>query len=334
MWRSKSGWWCVFIFLAGCAPALPDVKAVGDAGKDYPFGVNTVVLNQTTVLNISDSLIFESSFSFLDLAGHFDIGGVEAKDFSFTSPGHYSILDFKEESVPVGNPQTAVMVLEDESGDYNTLDPHNFRSRMINKLCQDILPPGNFVVGGFSRKGSIIAPVEFSTLDFTTDWRSQQDFIFGLAQRTGGESSLYDALLQALNKLSLETAPNKNMIVLAHVNDSGSIATLNEVITRAVTGGIKIHILFLSEGGSVGDIPQLSTLTGGMFAILPTDQELITAFSQLYRLLTGKKYFYKLKVSYRPLSGAITSDVTHTLNIVDYIHGKDYNPVVIYTKIQ
>ncbi len=330
--KSRWSWLLLFLSLIGCTINLPD------AGKVYPRGVDAAVLNQTTILSSSDSLIFESQFSLLDLAGYFDIGGVQQQDFTFTSPGHYTILDFRQ-TYPTGDPQAAVVVLEDESGDYNALDPYNFRSKMINKFCQDIQPPGSFVAGGFSRQGSINAPLEFSSADFTTDWKSLQDFIFTLSQRTGGKSSLYDALSQAINKLNLESAPNKNIIVLAHAGDNGSTAILSQVIDSAVSGHMKIHVLFLGKSEDLGVIPQLSSLTGGMLAILPTDsvtrkpEELITVFNHLYRLMCGKKWVYKLKVSYRPESGTLSGDVTHTLKVVNYIDGKDYNPIVIYTRI-
>ena len=324
--KSNGKWILLLLSLFGCKPYQPD------AVKLYPIGKNTAVLNQTTVLSGVDSLVFESQLSFLDLAGHFDVGDVALQDFTFTSPGHYTILDFVQ-TRPTGDSRAAMVILEDESGEYNTLDPYNFRSKMINKFCQDIEPPGIFVVGGFSSQGSIDAPAEFSSVDFTTDWKSQQDFIFSLSTRTGGKSSLYDALSQSLDRLNLESAPNKSIVVLAHTGDGSSTASLTEVILKAVSGGMRIHVLFLGDRDAVGVMPQLSSLTGGMFAILPTDQELITVFNHLKRLITGGKYVYTLKVSYRPESGTLSvPDVTHTLKVANY-NGEDYNPVVIYTKV-
>ena len=315
------------IFLFGCSPVLPELK------KAYTAGVNAVVLNKTTVLSSSDSLIFETQFSFLDLYGHFDLGYLLQQDFSFTSDGTYHILDFRKSMPTIGIPAT-VMILEDESGDYSIQDPNNFRSKMINKLCQDVQLPGGFIVGGFSRQGKIAEPAEFSSADFSTDWRNQQDFVFSLSGRTGGNSSLYDALFLALNKLAAETSQNKNLVVLVHAGDSASSASLSDVINKAVAGQIKIHVLFLGESDNAGVIPQLSSLTGGIFAILPTDQELITVFNHLYRLLSGEKYVYTLKTSYKPPSGGLSeADVTHALTIRDEINDKDFNPVLIFTRI-
>ena len=323
---SKAAIFAVFLIVA-CSPYLPP-----DWIRYYPTGANTAVVGPTSVLSSNDSLVFQTQLNFLDLEGHYDIGGIQQNELAFTSPGIYKIHGFSEAEISgVHNP--AVMILEDESGNYDSLDPLNYRSKMINQAVQDIATYGSFIVGGYSTGGKINAPAEFGSSAFSSDWASQQTFIYGLSQKTGGKSSLYDALFNALTFFDQEDSGNKNIVVLAHATDAASASTAQTIIDNANTAHVKIHVLFLGDANNVGSLAQLSALTGGYLSVLTDKREMITTFAQLSRLISGDSHIYVLTVSYRPLSGGLTGDITHTLAVLDFTDGKYYNPLLIYTRL-
>jgi hypothetical protein len=312
---------------SGCNLEIPDVK-------QYNIGSNTVVTDSIKVISGPTPLVFVVQISALDRYGANDDGYFEQGNFTFTSPGTYNIVSFEDVQLP-GTIPPSLVFLEDQSGSYAEDDPENFRSKEINFFLHQIQAPGNFRMAGYSKGGSVQSPVEFSKAGFSTDPTTQLDFLFQLPSRTGGISSLYDALSVTIEQISGIQSDNKHIVVLAHAPDAGSNTTLSDLVNAAAANRVRIHILYLGDLAQGEPLAALSSQTGGNFAILPTNLELITALNQLYRLLCGVRHVYSMNVNYTPTSGSISSgsDIFHTMNVYDPIIEINLNPVVVYTKV-
>ena len=179
-----------------------------------------VVLKNRLVSYSSTELVYETDVLLLEIYDGWDNTFLEKEDFVFGGNVKTTVLDFQR--MPSGNTgASSSLLLLDASGSYKATDPYNARSQAINKFFHDHSPPEDFLLGAFSRNGSLTGNgVEFYNDQFTSDSEQYTRYLFDLATRTGGSSSLYDALYAGIDKFSVGTQARREMLQwCAHAYD-------------------------------------------------------------------------------------------------------------------
>jgi hypothetical protein len=255
---------------------------------------------------------------------------------SYNLSGHGNLQVVQIEGMEINNNATSSnVILIDQSGSYAEIDPHNLRSKIINKFLDDFNPPDNFLLGGFSSNGLLKDyPVSYVSSDFTSEW-SNPEFLFDLPKLTGGNCALYDAINSAIDKLSSRSEANKNIIALIHANDGGSFFTIVDLINRANSKNIKIFLIVLGLEPTLPTLWELSQQTNGMIAYCPQDRHMVTVLNHLQRLIKGSVFNSRLRISFKPESGSVVSGSVYenTIKIIDPSSGYEFNPVYVKIKI-
>ena len=298
-----------------------------------------VVTNSQYISHTSSEVIYEMEvvlLPYFEGDANDDYIYLPQEDFAFENPNTAQIIDFDTVKItaPAGNLSVACLI--DQSGSYEETDYYNSRSQVINKFFQDNSPPDNFLVGGFSRGGLLREdPVELFKDNFINDWQAPQEYLFGLAKRTSGTSSLYDALANTLTKFnSPGVNQRKELIVLAHSQDAGSSVSISAVIQQAKAYGVRIHAIELGNELN-GVLAPFSQQTGGIHAYCPTIEESATMFNHFRRLLKGSWKVYRIRARYQPGSGVVQSgfDFTQMMKINAAEFDFQYNPVYVSIKV-
>jgi hypothetical protein len=225
----------------------------------------------------------------------------------------------------------ATVLLMDQSGLLEEIDPYNNRTKAINKFLEDFSSPNIFLFGGFSKSGGLaVEPVEYSSTDFTSVW-DQQNFLYALVNKTGGVSSLLDALDNAIDKLSTSSKSNRNLVALVHAADAGSAATVSAVITKAILNNVKIHVLVFGTEDGLADDWELAEQTGGMLVMCPSDGEVISVFDHLERLFHQYSSINKVRIEFTPTGGVVSGNTYE--NRISITSSRELNPVYVKVKI-
>ena len=155
-----------------------------------------------------------------------------------------------------------------------------------------------------------VAVLTFSTgttlvHDFTTDRQSLLDSIARLG--FGGETWLFDAALQAVERAATAANPRRAVILLsdgAHYDTTGSSTATSEDVRRAaVIDGVPVYTIGLGFGADRRYLTQLSEETNASFRESPTPVELDEIYTGLARLLRTQ-YDVTLDVDV-PLDGRV-----------------------------
>lgn len=323
--KSKAVLWLSFLF-SGCTlfPA--------DEYRYLPLHEDAALLrNYTYSSHTATSVVYEVEVSALAWYNS-DLVFFES-DFDLVGDGALEILNVTNENEEqTGNSSTVLLI--DQSGSYLELDPFNNRSKAINKFLEDFVAPGDFLLGGFSASGLVTEPVEYASDNFSSSWIDAA-FLFDLAERTGGTSSLYDAVDDALDKLSASLKPDKNLVVMIHASDGGSSLSLADVITKANLNNVKIHVIVFGNQPLPSEVWSIAEQTEGMFALCETDSDLITVFDNLERLLNIYSAFNTLTIQFTPAAGSVISgnEYENWIRLTDSYSGYEFNPVYVKVKI-
>jgi hypothetical protein len=255
-------------------------------------------------------------------------------DYELTGNGTLSIVNLSGfDNYATG--ESSTILLLDQSGSYSEVDPHNYRTKIINKFLEDIGFPHHFLLGAFSSQGLLTEePVEYNSSEFISQWQDR-DFLFGLTKRTGGKSSLYDAIDSALDKLSTSSSGKRNLVVITHANDAGSTTTISNLITKAVSNSIRVHVVILGPEPIPSSLWELSQQSQGLFAPCPEDLRMVTLFGHLAEFLSDYTFITRLRIKFQPdggnvISGNVYENQVRLLNsFLDY----PLNPVYIKIKV-
>lgn len=322
--------WCVFLFLSGC-----DILKFED-NRYLPVHVDTAALvGYSFVSNNSTSATYDIRLAVLPwFNDKTDLDFYLQEEFNFEGEGTFEILNFSNESITATG-SSATILLIDQSGSLVEIDPHNNRSKAMNKFLEDFTSPHTFLVGGFSEGGRLSrSPAEYFSENFKSAWLDQT-FLFGLASRTGGNSSLYDAIDEALNKLIASTSTRKNLVIFQHAPDGGSAASISGLTAKAVSNNIKINFIQFGPSIQPTAISELVNQTNGLLASCPNDAHLITIFDHLQRLLNKSASVYKIRIKFNPVGGNVISGnpYVNTIKLKDAFNDYEFNPVVVTFKV-
>lgn len=323
--KSKMVLWLTFLF-AGCTLFPAEEYRYLPLHEDAALLRNYTYSSYTTT-----SVVYEVEVS--ALAWYNSDFVLFENEFTLEGDGTFEVLDFDNANATLtGNSSTVLLI--DQSGSYLELDPFNNRSKAINKFLEDFVAPGEFMLGGFSASGMVTTPVEYASDNFSSSWVDAA-FLFGLAERTGGTSSLYDALDNALDKLSSSLKPDKNLVVMIHAADAGSSVSLAEVITKANLNNVKIHVIVFGDQPLPSEVWSIAEQTDGMFALCENDSDLITVFDNLERLLNIYSAFNTLTIQFTPTAGNVLSGNEYEtwIRLTDSYSGYEFNPVYVKVKI-
>ncbi len=299
-------------------------------------GNNTATTRRSGYIsNTAAELVFEADVSFLyQYGGDLDIAYLTKDAFSFAGAGTYTIQEFKTVTLGATGRSSTVLIM-DQSGSYDEVDFENRRSKSFDKFFYDVKSPSDFLLGAAAKGGQVSPePLEFYRPDFSTDAEGQVPYLFGLAKRTGGKSAILDAMSLAIDKLAPATGV-KNVVALVHGPDESSLITIDALISKALAAQVYLSIVLLGKADVATGLAKITGATGGMLIICPSENEMITSFNHLYRLMNQGSTVYRLKVKFVPTSGPLVSgtETLHTLKVYYASEDYDYNPVLIYVKI-
>jgi hypothetical protein len=326
---------CLILF--GCTGLPVDTNY-----KAFPPTKDAMVVRQARyVSNTAGDLTFEIDlyhlrgydFGHLVSPIYFFNDYVDSTFFNFPSEGIFKFVSSTTAKSLSATPSTSV-ILVDESGTYDSVDYYNNRTQGIVKLCQDFTSPSQFMLGGFSKSGALTdQPTDFIQSDFSSYASNQLPLIFDLTKRTGGNSNLYDAVDNAISKLSL-TADTKSIIVVAHAKDQASNSSIGSIVAKAIANQIQIHVLFLGDNANGGDLSKLAEITGGLFVSCPSIGELMATFKNLYYVLSGTVDVYRFRINYKVPGNLIISgqEFWFPIQMSDPVYKVKYNPIVVYVK--
>lgn len=294
-------------------------------------GVNYVSHTSSEVVFETELVVLNSFYRGLD--NYY----LAQEDFDLTGKGTYSIETFSFVSEQIATTPSATILVVDQSGDYDSLDPYNTRSQSITKFLEDLQPPHTFLVGGCSAQGKLSQePVEFPTGVLSNNWELSSRHVFELSKRTGGKNAMFDGAQLAIEKLSnLGTSMRKELILLAHTDDVEGATSSEELITLATQNGVTIHVIILGNETNKDTFSSLAVDTGGLFVVCPSEKEMTKVFNELERLINGTRGVYKLRIHFKPSQGVVQpgSVISHSLEILDPYSKLLYNPVFITVKI-
>ena len=323
---------CVLLASLSCQPYL----YVGDTF--VPESIATSAVTQTKYIShTSTELIYEVNVVLLDDYGDsYDNTIYDEDQFAFiSSSGTTEVLKF-DWGVSTSTPGTSsTIILIDESGSYEETDPANARSQVINKFLNDHQSPSNYMLASFSKEGNLTKePLEYFNENFSTAWREPLNYIFDLVKRTGGKSSLFDAMDQALNKFTGNTNNKKELVVLVNSRDDNSSATVSSVLQKAKANNVRLHFIELAKEPNASLI-ELAQQTGGIYIACPSSKEMIAAFNHLQRLLDERSFQHRFRIRYRPTGSTIQSgfELRQTIKATDPYDGFKYNPAYVFVKV-
>lgn len=321
--------------------ALASCNVLEPVPKFLPVQNGAVVLQQAVyVSHTATELVFETEVIVLNsFYRGLDNDYLVEEDFQIKGAAAYAYTAFDFIEADASPQPSRIILLIDQSGSYQEIDPHNTRSQAINKFVLDVTAPNKLLIGAYSRDGKLSTdPVEFFTDDFGETSESESRYLFNLSERTGGSNSVRDAADQAMDRLIADTSPSrKQLVLLVHNSDDGNSAmTMDDLRSKALLNDITVHAVVLGEVADMNSFSRLSIETGGLFAHCPTEKELVKVFSELERLINKQKSFYKIKIK------AVLSDANqllsgkesmHTLEITDPLSQQLFAPVSITIKI-
>ena len=295
-----------------------------------------LVLKNRLVSYTSSELVYETDVLLLEIYDGWYNTFLDKEAFVFGGDAKTTVLDFQR--ITSGSTgASSSLLLMDVSGSYEQTDPYNARSQAINKFFHDHSPPDNFLLGAFSKDGSLTTDaVEFYGDNFTTKTTTEYSrYLFELASRTGGSSSLYDALEESIAIFSKITNARKELVVLVHAPDAGSSATSSAVLQKSQTEGVRMHMIALGNQAPVQTLATLAHGSGGFFAACRDEKEMVCVFNQLHRLLNGDVEAYRIRVKVEFQEALVTSnwEWMQTISITDTQFGYEYNPAYAYIKI-
>lgn len=294
-----------------------------------------VVLKNRLVSYTSTELVYETDVLLLEIYDGWDNTFLEKQDFAFGGNVKTTVLDFQR--MPSGNTgASSSLLLLDASGSYKTTDPYNARSQAINKFFHDHSPPEVFLLGAFSKNGSLTGDgVEFYNDHFTSDREQYTRYLFDLATRTGGSSSLYDALYKSIDKYAVGNQARRELVSLVHAPDEGSSVLPSDVTQKAKANSVRLHMISLGSEASLQSLAAIAQETGGCFAACRDEKEMVCVFNQLHRLLNSNVEAYRIRVKVEPPAGTIVSgwEWMQTIRITDTQFNYEYNPAYAYIKI-
>jgi hypothetical protein len=304
-----------------CEVVYPDFERFVPEGD-----ISAMVIRTKHVSSTATEIVYDTELQFMEKYFSGDNSSVIKSDFK---PDQYTtILDVN----PVyydGTKQANVIFLIDQSKSYEETDPYNARSQLISKFAEEFAGQ-DFMIGGFSKDGELDAPVEFINED--ANWDLYVKEIFDMAKRSGGSSSLYDALDEAMKTFTPNSA-QKQIVVLTQSSDQSSSNTLPAIISKANLQNVRIHIVSLGAVTHV-ELAQLSQQTDGFYSACTTDKQMIQALNNLNRNITGSSVGVKVRVKVTPPGGVTPgTGFLHSLVVEDYIFEKDYNTVYPFVKI-
>jgi hypothetical protein len=332
--RTKIFYVFTFIVILACEPLAPENRKFLPLQNDA-----AIVANANYVTHNTAELIFETELVVLNsFYVGFDNDYLLQEDFQVHGDGTYTIESFALISVSAPEAPLSVILLIDQSGTYQSIDPYNTRSQVINKFLQDIVAPDKFLTGAATRAGKLSRePVEFHTNEFGNEWQSHSLYLYELSTRTGGTAAMRDGAYEAMQKLADEPETvRRELVLLVHANDETSMTTSEDLISMAHLNNIAVNVISFGDEPDKAFFSQLAMETGGLYVICPSEKEIGKVFSELERLINQERKGYRLRIRYKPAVQGILQPGTvmeHTIEIIDPYSRNSYNPVFINIKI-
>jgi hypothetical protein len=256
------------------------------------------------------------------------------KNFDFGNT-NTQVVGFDTISKTASSNAYSLLLMVDESGSYEQIDPYNVRSQAINKFLRDNISPQNFILGGFSIGGKLAdEPVELNSTVFSDYNSTTDEYLFNLSKRTGGSSKIYNAIDQGINKFNgANSNSRKELLVLAHAADNGSTISSSLVIQHAIQNNVRVSCVEFGTELS-GNLASIAEQTNGFHIACKDADEVSTVFLHSRRLLGQTFHPYRLRLQFTPGKQIQSGDsFTQVINITDDVYKINYSPVYAFIKI-
>jgi hypothetical protein len=295
-----------------------------------------MVTRSQYISHTSTEIIYEVEIVLLgEYQNSRDYTGLLSKNFDFGTNTTTKVIAFDTISKKASPESYSLLLLLDESGSYEQLDPYNVRSQAINKFLYDNSPTDNFALAGFSAGGKLNEePLELNSTIFSDYSSATEEYLFNLSKRTGGTSKLYNAIDQAVNKFSgVGINPRKELVVIAHAADGGSTITSSSAIQHAIQNNVRISCIEFGNELN-GALASVAEQTNGFHIVCKDADEVSTSLLHLRRMLRQTFHPYRLRLQFTPGKTIQSGDsFTQAININDDIYKINYSPVYAFIKI-
>jgi hypothetical protein len=308
-----------------------------DADIFYPPRKDVAMVTRSQyVSNTSTEIIYEVEIVLLgNYQNSADYTGLVSGNFNFGTNNSTRIIAFDTITQKASKNPYSILLLLDESGTYDIIDPYNVRSQVINKFLYENLVPDNFIIGGFSSGGHLTEePVELNSGTFSDYDSPTEEYLFNLSKRTGGTSKLYNAIDNAVTKFNGPNANSrKELILMAHAADGGSTISSSTVVQHAIENNVRVTCVEFGNELS-GGLAAVAERTNGLHISCKSADEVSTTFLHLRRLLGQTFHPYRLRLQLIPGKAIQSGDsFTQEINISDDIYNITYSPVYAHVKI-
>ncbi len=316
---------------------LSSCTIIKEQPKFVPAGDYALVaLSAKYVSHTSSELVYSATLLVLERNYIYgDITFLDKSSFNFYGNGTSSVSGFASTPIKFSSGQPSFFLL-DQSGSYSKIDPNNLRSQVVGNYFEDCSQSNVFQAGGFSMGGHLTTePVQFLTGGFTNSWQAPAQSLFALAQLTGGQSNLYDAINTSIGAFGSGPAGSKrNCLILSHANDQASTLSMNSVLQNAVNANVSINLTSLDSSVNKLPIAALTMKTGGWLAICNTPEQMVTVVANWNRLISGEATAYTFTITLQ--SATVLSsgnEILTKVNVSSPYLNSQVNSAYLYIKI-
>lgn len=289
---------CVLNCLSGGCQG-EDAPTVGTDGVPAAGGVIGVSIVDRTELTLDFEIdvfvidddgdlisnLDQGDLSFMDnVFDYEDAPAEEDPFFSFTQNC------FEQMQTPENGPYSAVMLM-DQSGSITGTDPNDTRIDAAKIFFGALGPDDEAILAAFASAGSLQS-------DFVSwgEFGQQYDFdstLDSLTMLEAGGTPFFDATVVFTDKVAAEGGnENKAVVVFTDGADTESTSTLVDAAENAVSKGVKVFTVGLSDAVDRGVLQDLAFQTGGSMMYTDEAANLIALYGTLGNLLSGGVTYY------------------------------------------
>jgi hypothetical protein len=299
--------------------------------KDYsqpeknPIGIgidNAYVLKGNYISHNGADLIVDLDIGVVGTGSAIDITSIPDSAFKNKFFGNHELTIMSLERIQMNESKSySNLLVIDMSGDWNEIDLFNLRTRAFNKTVFETLSNSNneIALGTFDRSNGAFVETRDNKNPYQLTYEEYGKLLFNFYYRKGTTSNLYDAIGKYLEYVNIQTNHvNKNItVVVRSTPDNQNSETVNSLITKANTYGIKINLIVFN-GGSNWSMYNLATKTGGFLNIIGSTSQFNISIAGLmdkgtpmlgsiHRLLSNDVFVYRLHLNLKKPSGLWTS---------------------------
>jgi len=262
--------------------------------------------------NTTTSVTFDLNVQVIDAFGT-PVTSLTAADFSIpdTVSGattySFAKLGATRVSLTGAGPYSAFLLL-DASDSVGTVDPAGSRFQAVKTFFNALGPSDNAMFGYFPLSGGSPDMQFYPAIGFVNPGTPYYSLIDGLSKKTFAGTPLYNATIEAINETSSRaTNSNKAVVVFTDGKNTGSAATLDQVVAAATSKSVKVYTVGLGTGTNPQTLAEMAQRTGGIAMHASDATQLVSFYRTLGALLSGSGEYYRTSWTVTKSAGTFIS---------------------------